>query len=49
LGLELNKEKGSENELDKTTIRSQGNANSLKLGMNFHVVILSTFIFVFHQ
>jgi len=51
LGLELNTAKGHENELDKTTIRtSQGNANSLnKLGMNFYVVILNTFIFVFHQ
>jgi hypothetical protein len=51
LELELNTAKGHENELDKTTIRtSQGNENSLnKLGMYFHVVILNTFIFVFHQ
>ena len=51
LGLELNTAKGRGNELDKTTIRRlQGNANSLnKFGINFHVVILNTFIFVFHQ
>jgi hypothetical protein len=50
LGLELNTAKGHENELDKTTIRrSQGNANSInKLEMNCYIVILNTFIFIFH-